>query len=404
MKRLLGLRWLGHRSTPARVVLGLCAFFGWFACVLYWSERQAAPEAEQPRLHAVAELEPVVLAVAANGLGQLSAHDARARLQQSAHEPALMALFGAWAKLSLGRLGILGPTTCARLPWLVLCALGPALLYRALRPLRGALVALVAAATLAFLLLRDGAGVAQREATSAIGWLLLVLTAYLSTLQPALSARQRQCSAVSAALALGVAVALDRSALWAAVICMLHLAAARWAATRRSARRGHFPLPSFVFLGLPLAIPLLVLLNPPVWQATPVQIAGFVLGPLGAGPPPEAAAGTPAWPFVPVVLAIGALLGLLLEMAARHARGSWFKRAPGSRDFSAVVRLLAVGFAVTWLAPWLLRGPLAALAPAPAGAWPFWAIAVALGAGAGRDLALGAFRARSRAAAPPQST
>ncbi len=408
MKRLLGSRWLGFGSTRrARVALGLLVFLGWFASVLYWSKRLEPSNDELPRLEAVEAVEPVVLAVAAEGIGQLSGPDQRARLQSAANEPALLALFAAWAKLSLGRQGLIEPTTCARLPWLVLCALGPALLYRVLRPLRGALVALVGAAVLASALLYGGGGAALREVGTSVGWLLFVLTPYSTTLQPLRSARARQCSAVMAALALAFAVALSRSALWAAFICVAHLPLARWAATRRAARRGRFPLPSFVFLGLALSLPLLLLLNPQLWGATPVQIAAFVLGPLGAaGPTPPSQLeiqGLRGWLQEPALLVLVALVGAGFELAGARARRRPLTTAGGSRDRSALLALVAVGLAVTLLLPWALPAPLRALAPARAGAWPFLAIAAALAVGGARDLALRASHARAKPA-PPHST
>lgn len=369
-------------------MLGTLVFLGWFATVLYWSERHEASDGEASRLAAVAALEPVVLAVAADGLDQLSMHDQRARLSGAANEPALLALFGAWAKLSLGRAGLLEPTTCARLPWLLLGALSPLLLYRALRARRGALVAGTGAAALGFLWLRAASGSAAWDGSHHLGWLMLVVTPYLATLQRAASTRRRQCSAVLAALTLAIALALSQSALWVAFICALHLPLARWTSARQLACSGRFPLPSFLFLGLPLAAPSLVLLNPQLWQATAVQIAAFVLGPVGASSAVSAQVPTLEGVLhVPGVIAIGALLGVACDAALARTRRATARAGVVPEGPATLLALIAVGLVVTLLLPWAFPPQLAGLRPPREYSLPFWAMGLGLAAGAIRDFA-----------------
>jgi len=390
------------RARHARVCIGLLVFLGWAVFVLSLSERRAAFADEGPRLQAVAALEPVVQAVAADGIGQLSAPSARVLLQDTGREPTLLALLAAWAKLSLGRIGLLAAVTCARLPWLVLCALGPVLLYGILLRARDALVAVAGAGALAYLFAGIAPSLLVGSAAANVGWLLLVLAPYLGTLKAERSARQRQCSALTAALAFAIALAVARSALWVGLVCMLHLSLAHWGSAWRNGRHGRLLLPSFVGIGLALAVPCLVVLNLHLWQATPVQVARFVLTPLGAATAPlELGAENALQRVLPVNgwVALAALAGFVYELAKAR------RVAPARRDRQALRAVIGVGLAVTLLLPLLVPTPLGSLRPPPEFSWPFWAMGCALCVGGVRDLALRAIESRRTSVADrPHST
>jgi hypothetical protein len=356
-----------------------------------------------PRLEAVTAVEPVVLAVAADGVGELVRPDLRGALRSVGGCPTLLSAFGAWAKLSLGRSGSLDTTTAARFPWLLLYALAPALLYRALARTRGRVAAVIGAAALGFCTLVAVEALLSADRTGNIGWWMLVLAGYWATLQPRHSVRRRQCCTVAAAFSFALALALSRSALWVAFVCVLHLPLARLAAARWSAQRGRLPMPTFVLFGLPLALPLLILLNPELWQKSPVQIAGFLLAPIG-GAQSDAQDAALARLGAPIAILVAAGLGAVVEIALARARGRGLKRAFAAADGAAPLALAAVGLFVTLLLPQLFPPQLAALRPPRECSWIFAAVGVALLADGVRALVARAASGSTEPAAPPHST
>lgn len=100
-------------------------FCGSLALLVVFSESMAPDAREAAREQATARATPLILDIAESGPGELARGAAALGDTAPLRSPLLVAL-GAWAKLSFGRLGLLSQTTSARLPWLVVAALGPA--------------------------------------------------------------------------------------------------------------------------------------------------------------------------------------------------------------------------------------------------------------------------------------
>src|SRR5262245_11480052 len=98
-----------------RAELAIGALIGLFAlCCVGLASRALAPAfGELPRLLALDGAERLVREIAGAGFGTLSAAKLRALSPDADAPPALALLFAAWARVSLGRLGILDPLICA---------------------------------------------------------------------------------------------------------------------------------------------------------------------------------------------------------------------------------------------------------------------------------------------------
>src|SRR5262245_50014220 len=94
------------------------AVFGVALVVMVVVSRLTAPAFDELVLiSSVEQKAEIVKRIAGRGFGELLLPETRATLEP---QPALLGLFGAWAKLALGR-GI-DPLTAERLPWLILGA------------------------------------------------------------------------------------------------------------------------------------------------------------------------------------------------------------------------------------------------------------------------------------------
>jgi len=101
---------------------------------------------ELTRLRAVDAATGPVQGAAHGGLAALTSTSAQQIYDAFAGQDTLFVLLGAWSKLSIGRVGLLGPLgplEAARLPWLVLSALAPLLVCALARPALGRRVALL---------------------------------------------------------------------------------------------------------------------------------------------------------------------------------------------------------------------------------------------------------------------
>ncbi|MEB2313764.1 MAG: hypothetical protein OZ921_05615 [Sorangiineae bacterium] len=361
--------------------LGLVAF----TLAVTLSRFIAPAFAELPRLASVEALEAVVRAVANRGASELWSPSARAAYASFGGEETLLRLLAAWSRLSVGRLGLLDPLTSARLPWIALAALGPALVVVAARRSLGRAPALLAGVLLLVTpRWLHAASMGADSAALASAWWLVIAACLRS-----LSGRPRFASV---ALALGAALSVSLAALWVVPLVVAHHLFARRELSRRLARRGRQPWPAPLVGALALAPVFVYGLNPALWGAKPLELVAWVLAPLAPERAPTLYAGKlvgesvplgfgPLWLTLslPAVLLAGALLGLVVfahrTLARRYALGAL--RPPPDR--TALGGLVALGLAATALGPALAPEPLVVLPPRIELALPFVAIAAAAG-------------------------
>jgi len=370
------------------------------------ASRALAPAfGELPRLAALDNAERLVREIAGTGFGALSAAKLRALSPDADAPPALVLLFAAWARVSLGRLGILDPLICARLPWLVASALGPLLVYAIVLPSRGRLAAVLAAALLLFQpRWLHAAGVATGPAALSGVW-LLAIALYLRS---QVSGRRRLCWAAGAAIAIGAAAALSLATLWLAVLLLLHHFAAHWGSVRRLLRRGRVPVPAALILAVPLGPLVFFLCRPELVSENAIttlrglfavlapsvqetlfhgRVAGAVSAPVLAYAVTALIWTLPTTLLVAVALGFGAIVEPAL--ARRFASG----RLRPERDRRALGALVVLGTCVSSIAPAVAPAPLLVFPPRLELVLPFLAIAAALGVEVAARRAAGAPRA-----------
>ena len=355
------------------------------------ASRSTAPAFDElARLRAVERSLPVVRGVASDGPRALANTEARAAYATFDGRGTLPVLVGAWSKLSLGRLGIVDPLTAARLPWLVLAALGVTALFALVRARWGVPTAALAAGLLALLpRWLHGAAVTSEGVTVVSTWLCVAL-AYQKSIAPG---RRRLCWMVSAAALVGIGAAISVASLWVLAIVALHYVLSRWRFARRLLRTGRVPVPAFLLLSLPLAPLCLLLANPALWQTNGAALVRWALAPLAphVEPAPYAGEVVRALPVpggfasswlvlsLPLALTLAALLGGFVVAHAglgrRFASGSL--RPP--RDRLAVGVLFALGLGAALVGPPLSPDVFTRFPPRVEIALPFVAAFAAVG-------------------------
>ncbi len=385
-------RWL----APALV---LVAFLASLLLLVLVSTRTGPAFGELLRLRSIEAATSLVRRAAAEGIATLGQASARDVYAASGGQGTLLVLLGAWSRLSVGRVGLLGPLESARLPWLVLSALAPLLLYAVARPSLGRRVAVLSALLLALMprWLHDSV-VGSAGVPVACAWLLL-LAAYIRSLGPARARAPRKgsaremCWAIAAAAALGFGVAVSLATLWVLPVIAVHFWIARGPSTRRLAPRGRVPVPAFAVFALVLVPALLLALNPALWGQNIIQIARWLLAPLDPSVSPTLFAGklvdsppvplgyAPLWLAVslPAVLVVCALIGAALVV--HRGLGRIFARGPlrPQRDRHALGALALLGAAFGALGPALTPAVLTVFPPRVALALPFVALLAAIG-------------------------
>jgi 4-amino-4-deoxy-L-arabinose transferase-like glycosyltransferase len=364
---------------------------------------------ELPRLRAIEQCEPVVRAAASRGPAALIAPEARAAYASFDGRGTLLALLGAWSKLSIGRVGLFDPLTSARLPFIALTALGAAALAALVRPSRGVFTALLTVAALlamprwlhAAAVMRDGALVASV-------W-LLVLWAYLRSLGPS---RRRLCWAALGACLVGVGAALSFAALWVLALIAIHFAYVRRRWLTRLLGRGRIPVPALLLLSLPLAPLALFATNPALWGTNGPALVRYMLGPLSPTVLPTPFAGrvvsklpvpggyAASWlvQTLPLALGLAALVGLAWVAHQALARRFASGRLRPAREPQALAALCALGLAAALIGPALAPDAFTHFPPRVELALPF--VAMLTGIGLGRLAAVDRrTRGRSLAAA-----
>ena len=258
-------------------------------CVLVYASNRLGPSlGELTRLAHADRAAALVERAAAHGAAALIDETALAAYQGFASSPPAL-LFGAWMKLSLGRLGLLDLLTAQRAAWILLAAAGPWALYRLLRQPLGIGVALCAAALWLFTPRWLGAAVSG-EPGAILGalWMLVTLI-YLHARSagksfPGATQRraQRTLPALGAACAFGVAVNVSLGALWLLPLLLLHEAVAHWRPWRRMLRRGLLPVPT-AWVTMLVGGGLIALLScPQLYTGGAAGALGFVLKHLNA--------------------------------------------------------------------------------------------------------------------------
>lgn len=385
----------GRWRAPA---LGVAAFLGSLSLLIFVSTRTGPAFEELARLRAVGAATGLVKTAAAHGIASLGSTSAHGMYDAFGGEGTLMVLLGAWSQLSIGRIGLLGPLESARLPWLVLAALAPLMLYAIARPSLGRRVALLAALLLAFTprWLHDCV-VGAKAAPLACVW-LIVLAAYIQSLGPA---RERSGEgskytllwSVLTACAFGFGVAVSLATLWLLAIVAVHFWIARAQSTRRLAPQGRLPVPAFALFALALVPGVLLALNPALWGLDVIQIAHWLLAPLDpsvhatlyAGAmvdsPPVPLGYAPLWLItsLPAVVLVCAAAGIGLVLHRGLAR--IFARGPlrPPRDRHAIGALALIGLVFGAIGPALTPAILTVFPPRVALALPFVALLAAIG-------------------------
>lgn len=388
--------------------LGALLFSASLLLLLFVSSRTGPSFTELARLRAVDAAASVVKSAASEGIGQLGSTSAHQVYAAFGGEGTLMVILGAWSRLSIGRVGLLGPLESARLPWLILSALAPLLLYWLARPSLGRRVAVLAALLLALLpRWLHGSVVGGDGVPIACAW-LLVLWAYVRSLGPAhersgAGSKRRLCWSVAAAVALGFGAAVSLATLWVLPLVAVHFWIARAPATRRLVPRGRVPLPAFALFALALLPAVLLALNPALWGLDIIQIARWLLAPLAPAVHPTLYAGrlvdsppvplgyAPLWlaTSLPAVVLVCGFIGFGLVLHRGLAR--IFARGPlrPPRDRHALGALAVLGVAFGAIGPALCPAVLTVFPPRVALALPFVALLAAVGVERAARVAVG---------------
>jgi hypothetical protein len=398
------------RKLPRRRVEALVAVLVGvvsISSVLVASRALGPSFAELARLSGTERAEALVLKLVSNGVSSLSASELRALSPDAGAPPALALLFGAWAKLSIGRLGLVDPLTSARLPWLIPSALAPLFVYWIVRPSRGPLAAALAAMLLLFFpRWLQAAGVGSNAAALSGAW-LFAIALYLRAAAPRAlgSLRRRYCWAFAAAVSLGLAAALSLATLWLVGILVVHHWVIHRRALRRLVRRGRVPVPATLVFAAPIAPVVFLLCRPELASANVTETARALLAVLAptvdtavllgrtpaAGSPPVLAYSF-TWLFwtLPSVITVAAVVGFLAIVHRALARRFASGRLRPGRDGTGLGALVVVGTMTTVIGPALAPNPLLVFPPRFELLLPFVAIAAALGVEAAARRAAGA--------------
>jgi len=348
-----------------RAACGLLVLSASFLVLFVASAREPLGPANSDYAALVHQAEDCVRSVAERGLGALGQPQSPALLEPLTKRP-LAPLLGAWAALSVGRLGLLDGSSCVRLPWLVLAGLAPASLYWLMLRRWSVATALGGAC---WLLGSPGfvaSALAVRPSALAVwsGWLVLVAGACVRR-----ERRRREQLALLAVCALSawLAFGLSYAALWILPVLFLHGWGARCSTALQAVRRGRLP-GSTVALVVSAAVPVAVLcFDPLLWRPEVPALIRRLFEEEGPAPAVVPRFG-PFW--LPALLGVVGLFVLVrFALARRFATG---EHRP-ERDPSALGLLLALALFVAALcglfgasagqefALQLLRMPLAIL-------------------------------------------
>lgn len=360
--------------------------------------------AEVSRLRASDGVAEVVRAVARGAPAALwspSGHAAYAAFEGHGTLPVLLS---AWSRLSLGRVGVVDLLTSARLPWLVLAAMAPALVYLAARPSLGRAPALLAGALLLALPRWVHAAACASDAAVATSLWWLVIVGYLACLDA--PRPRRRARVVGLALALGLGATVTMAVLWVLPLVLCHYWLARSPTSRRLLRRGRLPVPMPIAVAVALLPVIVFATNPALWGQNAIGIVRWALAPLEPAVTPSVYAArvvkqaavpasySLAWlgltlPAAVVACAATGLAALAHRaLARRFASGS--PRPPADRR--RIGALVALGLVATLLAPACEPRPLVVFPPRLELALPFVAIAAAVGLERGARVIAGARR------------
>ncbi len=396
------------RSVPRRrvetLIIALVMIVAAWA-VLLASNKLGPSFEELARLSAIERAERVVLQLAKSGVSSITTAELRLLSPDAGSPPAIALLFGAWLKLSVGRLGLLDPLTSARLPWLIPCTLAPLFVFLIVRPSRGPLAALLAALFLLFFpRWLQAAGVASNAAALSGAW-FFTIALYQRAAAPraAGSLRRRHCWALAAAVALGLSAALSLATLWLVGILLLHHWVVHFGAVRRLLRRGRVPLPATLVLAAPLAPLVFFVCRPELLSSNTTETARALLavlapnvdsklflGRMTGGSPPILGYSL-IWLLwtLPGVTAVAAIVGFSTIVHRGLARRFASGRLRPARDRTALGALVVIGAAATLIGPAFAPSPVSVFPPRFELVLPFIAIAAALGVDAAARTAAG---------------
>ena len=238
--------------------------------------------AERARESAVLGAEELVFAIAEQGPAALLQGAERSDLRRLAGTSPLFALLGAWSKLSLGRLGLLGPEVAARLPWLVVAGLAPAALFALVAGHWGARRAGFAAAWLwAFPGWALAAARGSEGAALAGAWLVALALYQRSEARPGgARSHARLRWSIACAVWLALTFAMSRAVLGVLAILPALFAVRKRPAARSAEQRGYLLVPDALVYSI-VALPIgLVAFNPALYGAPAPAIVGAVFAPL----------------------------------------------------------------------------------------------------------------------------
>lgn len=315
---------------------------------------------EVPRLAAVDAAQPLIRRIADQGPSALWSADGAHSLSRLGTPFTFFSLLGAWASLSLGRLGIFDLITAARLPLLLVSALAPVALFAMLRPRWGDRAGILCAVAL----LCTPRFLHEAAVTSTSIFLTSIALLVAAFGQAARSGPRRLRHTLGACLTLALGAAHSLAVLWIVLALLL----AHWARSIRWRRSGpgFSGAPAWLLPGL-AAIPAgMLLLNPALWKSGSVGIARFALSPLAVSVSPTWYLGTlvqapplpGAYPALwllwttPLAMLVAAALALPLLLRTPGLGAGW--RAGPVADLSALALL---GLCSALMPSLLLRFP-----------------------------------------------
>lgn len=252
-----------------------------FSLLLACSVSAMFPVAERPELDtALARGRDLVLTIAESGPGVLSDPAVRAEIRTLAAPSPLFVLLGAWSELSIGRVGLLPLDAAARLPWLVVAALGSAALFVIVRRAASARLAWLSCAWLLALpgWVTDGAR-AGAASTLASLW-LLAFAFYLSSLPRASRRPGRYAALATAAFAIGIAE--TRAMLGALLPMLAHFAFVNRALARRFEQKNLLLVPNAAALCVAIVPIAFIAFNPGLYGADVAAVVARVFAPFEA--------------------------------------------------------------------------------------------------------------------------
>ncbi len=370
---LLRARSLAESGWAYAIVFGAA-----LATALWSSARVGVSFDEVSRLGAVQAATELIHAVADNGFAALLADEASPIYASTKRHGTLLVLLSAWSRLSLGRLGLIEPVSSLRFAWLVCGATAPVLLMALCRRGLGPSLALLAAVCLlAQPVWQHAVATTSPSVTLAALYLGVALLHTVSLGDP------RWRWSLGCAALLGVAVAIDRAALWAVPVLVLQRLVGSSTASAR--------VPLWVGLA-PLVVPVaMIAAAPHLWGRPPVEVVAWVFDALQHSERAVRFLGEPAVTTAPsyglVVLALRTPLALSVaavvgcgvlvhrELARRFASGS-LRPKPDPSRLAQLVGIVLAGSLL--LAPWL-PAPLRRFPPSVELLLPLLSVPVAIG-------------------------